>query len=320
MPHQVTPRVWLKAFWGFDPENEGYLGFTREGDRKTFLEHALPGDLVLIYGADAPETDAEDRRQALGFLEVEALPIPDRQRMSAEALRQKVEKGWENRWTFAVPVRRAWRINRRIEVRHIAPHTYTHDRARVIASRGELMTEEEAANSLRLPVTPVNVFGETPVATAEATEFQLQALFAPSRGINPAFGPRTSEYEDGEHYLYMLQLGGDIAALLGRPASAIDGKMLVKVGFSRVPTRRRDEHNAALPPAGRLRWNLRFTSQAFVDGLAAKEAEDAMKASFAHRFESLGGEFFLGNETELTSAFVSAAAPAAFRITATRRP
>jgi hypothetical protein len=94
MPEQVTPRVWLKAFWGFDPENEGYLGFTREGDRDTFLEQVLPGDLVLIYGADAPETEAEDRRQALGFLEIEPLPIPDQQRMSAEALRRKVESGW----------------------------------------------------------------------------------------------------------------------------------------------------------------------------------------------------------------------------------
>ena len=60
--------MWLKAFWGFDPANDGYLGFTRPGDRDRFLEAALPGDLVLIYGADSPETDSQDRRQALGFL------------------------------------------------------------------------------------------------------------------------------------------------------------------------------------------------------------------------------------------------------------
>lgn len=51
----------------------------------------------------------------------------------------------------------------------------------------------------------------------------------------------------------------------------------------------------------------------------AKKAEDTMKVSFARQFESLGGEFFLGGEAELTSAFISAAAPAAFRITATKR-
>ena len=46
-----TPRVWLKAFWGFDPKDEGYLRFTRPGDRGHFLAEARPGDLVLIYGA-----------------------------------------------------------------------------------------------------------------------------------------------------------------------------------------------------------------------------------------------------------------------------
>jgi hypothetical protein len=158
-----TPRIWLKAFWGFDPGNEGYLGFTRSGDRDRFLEEAQLGDLVLIYGADAPETDAEDRRQALGFLEIEPVPISDRERMSAEGLKRKIESGWAERWTFAVPVKRAWRVNRRIEVRHLAPITYTPARARVIASRGELMTPEESLNYLRLPVSPVDVFGQEPI-------------------------------------------------------------------------------------------------------------------------------------------------------------
>jgi hypothetical protein len=43
-----------------------------------------------------------------------------------------------------------------------------------------------------------------------------------------------------------------------------------------------------------------------------------MKIEFARRFESLGGEFFLGNENDLSSAFISAAAPVAFRISATK--
>ena len=139
-----TPRVWLKAFWGFDPSAEGYLGFTRSGDRDYFVSEALAGDLVLIYGANAPETDEADRRQALGFLEVDPIPILDRDRLSAEALGRKLKNGWQNRWTFAVPVRRAWKVNRKIEIKHLAPNTYTQGRARVIASRGELMSAEEA--------------------------------------------------------------------------------------------------------------------------------------------------------------------------------
>jgi hypothetical protein len=313
-----TPRIWLKAFWGFDPSSEGYLGFTRPGDMERFVGEARSGDLVLIYGADAPETDAIDRRQALGFLEIDPLPIRDRERISAEGLRRKIANGWQERWTYAVPVRRAWQVTRRIEVKHLAPNTYTHARARVIASRGELMTQEETENSLRLPVRAVNVYGETSISEA-GVEFPLQTIFRPSGGMTPVFGTRTSEYEDGEHFLYMLQMEGDVSNLLGRPASLLMGQVMVKVGFSRDPVRRRDEHNSALPPAGRLRWALKLRSRAFVDGQTAKHAEDAMKEQFAGRFESLGGEFFLGTEIELTSAFSSAAAPAAFRITATRR-
>ena len=30
-------RIWATSFWGFNPEGDGYLGFTREGDREWFL-------------------------------------------------------------------------------------------------------------------------------------------------------------------------------------------------------------------------------------------------------------------------------------------
>src|SRR5579872_3719339 len=53
IPTSATPaRVWLKAFWGFDPASDGYLGFTRPADRDRFITLWQPGDLVLIYGAD----------------------------------------------------------------------------------------------------------------------------------------------------------------------------------------------------------------------------------------------------------------------------
>jgi hypothetical protein len=65
------------------------------------------------------------------------------------------------------------------------------------------MTEQEASKALRLPVTPVNVFGEPAVATDDR-EFRMETVFRPSRGLTPSFGPRSSDYEDGEHYLYIL--------------------------------------------------------------------------------------------------------------------
>ncbi len=75
-------RVWLKAFWGFGPEEDGYLGFTRSADRQRLIDQWEPGDLVLIYGAGSANTDAKDRRQALGFLEIDPIPVTDQERMS----------------------------------------------------------------------------------------------------------------------------------------------------------------------------------------------------------------------------------------------
>src|SRR5262249_33687533 len=151
-------------------------------------------------GADAAETAMEDRRQALGFLEVDLLPIGDSERSSPEGLKRKIASGWKDRWTYAVPVRRAWRVNRRIEVKHLAPTTYRPERARVIPARGELMTREEIENVVKLPVSPMNVFGEPAINSSSEREFALRTVFKPSRGINPTFGTRTSEFEDGDHY------------------------------------------------------------------------------------------------------------------------
>ncbi len=306
-------RVWLKAFWGFDPARDGYLGFTRLGDRERFMRQHQPGDLVLIYGADAKETDLDDRRQALGFLECEPIPITDRERSSDEGWARKVAMDCQDRWNNAVPVRRAWRVERRIEVKHIASETYTHARARVIASQGELLTEDEAFLALQLPVVPVNVFGEAPLSehAGAAAEQTMSKAFSPSKGFEPSFGPRQSDYTDGDTYLYLLVFKGDAALLLGR---AVGSRIVVKVGLSNDPKGRCGDHNKTLPPAAVTRWRLSLTSKAFPSGADAKRAEDALKALFDQRFESLGGEFFLGKESDLESAFFEASRPAAFCI------
>lgn len=306
-------RVWLKAFWGFDPAQDGYLGFTRPGDRDRFIREHRPGDLVLIYGADTKETDAEDRRQALGFLECEPIPVTDRERSSQEGWDRKVAMGCDDRWTHAVPVRRAWRVERRIEVKHIAPDTYTSHRARVIASQGELLTDDEAFIALQLPVRPVNVFGEAPLerAAVAAAEQTMNAAFAPSKGFTPSFGPRESHYVDGETRLYMLIFSGEASALLGREVGA---RVVVKVGLSNDPKQRCGDHNQTLPPAAATRWRLSLMSKPFPSGVDAKVAEDHLKDLFADRFTSLGGEFFLGKEADLESAFYEASKPAAFYI------
>lgn len=293
-----TPRVWITAFWGFDPTNEGYYGFTVEGNRRWFLDQWQEGDLILIYGADAKTTAPEQRHQTLGFLEIEPTPIRDSERLSSLGVQRKTENDWLDRWTYAVPVIRAARVRNPISVDHIAWETLTHKRARIIASRGELLTPEEAEQALSLKVSPVNVYGMPPL-----TEEELDLSFKPSRGINPSFGKRESIYVDGEHYLYALRFEGEPARLLGRSAFEVHGRTVYKVGYSNDPVRRCSDHNSGFPPASKMRWVMDWKSRAFASGEAAFAAETQLKAQLASSGESLGGEFFLCSPSALTAAF-----------------
>jgi len=309
-PGAGVPDIWLRSFFGFDPTRDGYIGWTKEAGRDNMIRQARPGDLVLIYGADTPETATEQRRQALGFLQIDLDPIMDVDKSSAEGLRRKRDNGWEDKWTYALPVRRAWRIDRKIELRHLAPATYTPEMGRAIAAWSKKLTPEEVETVLQLPVTEVDVYGEPPIGEDAVREAPFRDVFRPSRGVQPSFGTRASEYLDGPHKLYLARFEGDIGALLGRPASAVARKTLVKAGFTNDPKRRCAELNSGIPPAANKRWILWQISAAYPSGAAAKEAEDALKADFAARFESLGGEFFLGDETSLMSRFVAVPAVA----------
>lgn len=308
----TRPRVWITSFWGFDPENEGYLGFTVEGNRRWFLENWREGDLILIYGADAPKTAPEQRHQALGFLEIEPALIKDTDRMSPVGVQRKIDNDWENRWTFAMPVIRAATITRRISIDHIASKTLTPAYARIIASRGALLSPEEAEKALALPVRRLNVFGQPAIS-----DEQLRQEFIPSRGINPTFGDFILTRSDGEHFLYALVLNCDVARMLNRRPFEVRGKLIVKVGYSNDPTRRCAELNKALPPAMQVRWKSEFASRAFPSGQSAKDAEDGLKAHLALISESLGDEFYLCSQSDLQTAFTAATlSTAAFSLSA----
>ena len=153
----LVRNVWIKAFWGFDPTNGGYIGFTRESDRDRLIREATAEDLILIYGSDSAETDSENRRQALGFLQIDPTPIMKHERQSEIDRLRNVERGTEDRWTFAVPVKRAWQVTRKIEIKHLAPITYTSSHARITASQGKMLTPQEAETVLQLPVKELGV-------------------------------------------------------------------------------------------------------------------------------------------------------------------
>lgn len=310
MAASYTPRVWITSFWGFDPGNEGYYGFTYEGNRVWFINQWQEGDLILIYGADTAITAPEKRHQALGFVEIDPTPIQDTDRMSAVGLQRKIDNDWVGRWTHAFPVIRAAEITRRISIDHIAVTTLTQRDARNIASRGKLLTPEEAAKALSLPVRPLNVFGMPPL-----NEEELAQEFVPSIGINPTFGQQIINRNDGEHFLYALRLDADAAYLLKRQRFEVRDRVIVKVGYSNDPERRCSEHNSTLPPAMKVSWKKEFVSRPFPSGQAAKDAEDGLKAHLARIGESLGKEFYLCSRDHLQTAFATASfATAAFQI------
>ena len=293
-------RVWITSFWGFSPESEGYLGFTRDGDREWLLRQLELGDLVMIYATASNSTAEDERGKILGFLEVEPRRIRDTDRMSPDSRRWKVEAKVADRWTHALPVARAWRAIDMPSARTIAQETLRPGaNYQLIASRGALLTPTESEAALGIRVRPVPVWGGIPLLGEE-----LSKIYVPSRGFPMSFGRREIITADGEHFLYALLLSGDPSAILSEPAHELRGKAIVKIGLAKSPAERCAALNASFPPAGRLRWKLFLQSAPLANGQQALDAETALKRQFNVKFRSLGGEFFLCEERILAASFV----------------
>jgi hypothetical protein len=313
-----TPRFWLTAFWGFEPEHEGYYGFTLEGGRKRFLDNYQDGDLILVYGADVQNTAKADRKQVLGILEVEPREIWDTDKISVHGLQEKKRLDKEVSWKFAVPVKRAWKLNRQIAVGQVFPDTYLPGNGQALASFGMIVSDREASNVLSWPVTEVSVFGEPPILASKA-EIAFEAAYASSKGIQPSFGERTSDYVDSECSVYLMKYSGDLAVFLGLKPFELQGISLIKVGYSNDPNRRLVELNSGFPPSAASRWKLRLKSRPFPDAATALAAEDRLKEAFTKTGKSQGGEFFLCSEKLVDTTFSEVAADTAFRIIAPKR-
>lgn len=298
----TSKQVWLRAFWGFDPENEGYFGFTHAGDREKFLDAARGGDWVLIYGGVNDHTSAEEKRQALGFLEVSTEHCFDVDRMSPAAFQRRQDGNFAERWNFGLVVTRAWRLQHNVHIKNIASEARSNQLRFNRASRGVLLNAQETERALSYPVVEVNVFGQLPIATASVSLTQAIKIFKPSVGIPPSFGPKTLTYEDGENILYLMEFTGASSYVLGNtPAYA--GKTLFKIGRSNDLKRRKSELNSGFPPSSVVGWKVEATHK-FLDGQSAHESETALKGNFDNKFLSVGGEFFVGYEKAVKSAFL----------------
>ncbi|MBL6612402.1 MAG: hypothetical protein ISS15_21110 [Alphaproteobacteria bacterium] len=301
-------RVWIKAFWGFDPENEGFLGFTREGDRKRLFDQYRAGDLILIYGTKGGRTEREDRGKALGFLEVVPDAIDWRTRISEEALNWKRKQGALEKWNFAMPVRRAWRVTpgqALLDIEKLAPQTYERSNVQNIATRGKLLTDAEARAALRLEVAETAVFASPDAPDVEKP--LAEDGYRPSRGLVGAPGERTVVVEDGPCKIYLMRWQGEAAHLLGTRFGDVRMLTVLKVGMSSDPARRCLGLNSSLPPAGVARWTVVAESNFYPNIDAAKKREDRLKSLFDQHFKSLGGEYFLAPLQEAGKRFLALA-------------
>ncbi|MGV2123458.1 hypothetical protein ACQZ4R_10225 [Agrobacterium vitis] len=302
---QKPRSIRLRSFYGFSPEEDGYLGWSEEAARDRMLERVEDGDLFMIYGAASAETSKDDRHRVLGFLQVGRRVIRDVDKSSAVGMKRKRENGFGDKWSFALPVVRAWRVDERMLLETIAPVTYRPEAGQAIAVWSPELTASEIDLALKVRVTEVSVYGEPPVAESAAKKVTLAEAFSPSRAFPGSFGERTSVYEDGPTHLYLARFDGDGFAVMGLPKPQFDKSDLIKIGVSNDVKRRSQELNCGFPPAAKGRWKIEITSQLYDNKAAAEAAEQAFKDRGQKELTSLGGEFFRGDWTKAQSLFAS---------------
>jgi hypothetical protein len=299
------PNVWLTSFYGFRPEGWGYLGFSDETRRQSFLRRSKPGVLVVIYGTSrAPK---EMRQKIIGVIQCSHQIGSGQQFMApADWTRKVSDPESKEKWNYGVKAVRAWRVmpESSIAVREFAPVATKNNAWEHIGAQGEPLTKQEALNILTLQLQEVDVYGEAPII-GSVTGIAKQIL-APSRAGPVSQTPYTVKEAEGPKHLYILQLQGDTDAFLGEPAQ---GRIIIKAGFSRSPEIRRDDHNRALPQCA-FRWDVLHSGP--LSGFSpyptsdhAKAGEQAMQDVLCREAgcRSLGGEFFLASHKAIETAW-----------------
>lgn len=299
-------RVWLTGFWSFAPENEGTFGFTREKDRNGFFaESTEPHRLVCIYGTVSRETKSDLVHHLLGILEVECVPIDSQSKMSDAAKEQNVRLGCQDKWRFAMPVRRAWRTQHTLNVGSVFPRSYVPTAGRHIARYGKWLEPGEAQWLLTsVPFSQVDVFGEPPIEKIESAseEGHLIQFLKPSRAISGGFGERTYAVEDCPHHIYLAQIDIHAEHVAGRPLN--QDEALVKIGITGDLKQRLRELNDSFPATSHIKWAMKrqakFPIRKIAVSAETKFKEEAIKFAGA---SSLGREFFVMKKRDAEELF-----------------
>lgn len=292
--------MWIRSFYGFSPEEDGYVGVGKMAARDRMLKTMNDGDLIMIYGSDTSHTKKAQRSYILGFLQIDAKPIRDIDKSSPESQKWKIDNGFQHRWTFGIPVRRAWRADELRTIRDIAFRSYSSNAGQAISVWGARLEPDEIAQALKIRVSEVNVWGEPPVEGG-VVKSAFGTVWTPSKAFPGSSGTRTATYGDGETFLYLARFDGDGHALVGRSKGFGKAHALVKIGVSNDPVARCAQLNSGFPPAGAGKWVIHLHAP-FPNRQQAEVAEQFFKDNRG-RLESLGGEFFWGDRDDAESAF-----------------
>jgi len=308
---EQLPRVWVTGMWGFEPEEAGYVGFTLEAPRKKYIRECLPGDLMMIIGQRSEYTAERDVGRVLGIVELEPTPISDTERISGKAWKEKVDRGWRDRWTFAMPAVRAWRTRQEVKAKYVAPITCSANNARVIGSNTLLLQPEEVERLMRFPLRKVGLFGQPDWLPDNELAPEVPALTAVSHGPPPHIGTSTHTTVDSDNQLYLMELTGELNGVL--PQVDHRKSRVLKIGRSNDETRRNKEMNFGFPPGCKLSWKIRST-QTFSTADDAHKAEQKLLSDLKRQGYAIGKEFAVVPEKKIDTLFASVAGSSAFFI------
>lgn len=298
------PQVWLTSFYGFDPDKWGVLTFTREGDRRKFLQNSKPGALVVSYATKGSKHKHAGR--LLGVEQITHVKGDSKEFIDPYAWKEKQSED-PDIWNYGVKAVRAWKIplEHSPTIEEFANETYSVDVARTIGSRCKLLTSNEAKKLLKLPFQVVPVFGGFP---ADLVPIQTGGkAFKPTKAGPVSKQPFLTSESEGPKHLYILILKGEIEAFVD---CEVGNQKIIKVGFSVSPEVRMQTFNSSLP-GDRISWEIYHTTfgenyAPFASSFPALAGEQAMKDYLHENATSLGGEFFLADDIYIEKAWKKA--------------
>ena len=118
-PLAAHSRAWITAFWKWEPERWGCVGWTFAGSRKTITDLAPDPFPIVIYTTKTSPADIPNRARVMGVYEL-THQIGHRDQFSAP----EAHGYYPERWQHALRATRAWEIPDRPPTDWLEPEIY----------------------------------------------------------------------------------------------------------------------------------------------------------------------------------------------------